>query len=133
MATNETPGAEQPKQLGVDVRVYPVQNDRGSGNTLAFASATIGGCFAIKDIRVMNGKNGPFVAMPCVKGRDGKFYDLCFPVTKEMREALHGAVLGEYQRATEKTSVRGALVEAAKEAKARPAPEAARSADKGAR
>ena len=134
MADNFEPSMEQEsKKLDVDVKVYPVRNDKRFSNILAYASATVGGCVAIKDIRVLDGKNGPFVAMPCVTGKDGKFHDICFPVTKEMREALHGAVLGEYQRATEKTSVRGALVEAAKEAQARPAPEAARSADKGAR
>ena len=134
MADNFEPSMEQEsKKLGVDVRVYPVQSGRGSGNVLAFASATVGGCVAIKDIRVLNSEKGPFVSMPRARGKEGKFYDVCFPVTKEMREALYGAVLGEYQRATEKASVRGALVEAAKEAQARPAPEAARSADKGAR
>ena len=134
MPNTDTPDMKQETaKLGVDVRVYPVQSDRSSGNVLAFASATVGGCFAVKDIRVIHSEKGPFVSMPRSRGKDGKYYDVCFPVTKGMREALYSAVLGEYQRATEKTSVRGALVNAAKEAQARTAPEASRSADKGAR
>lgn len=135
MADNMEPGmGAEAKQLGVDVRVYRVaQSSRGPGNLLAFASATVGGCFAVKNIRILKGKKGPFVSMPRAKDRDGNFYDVCFPVTKEMRDALYGAVLGEYQQVTEKASVRSALADAAKETMARPTPEAIRSADRGVR
>ena len=50
-----------------------------------------------------------------------------------MRKALDAAVKGEYEKAVEKPSLRGALQSAAKEAAARPAPEGHRTADKGAR
>lgn len=41
------------KMLDVNVKVFP-QNDKG--NLLAFASATLGGCFAVTGVRVMNGE-----------------------------------------------------------------------------
>ena len=43
---NMTPetGAAQPAKLDVDVRVYPSKEE---GNLLAFASVTLGGCFAV--------------------------------------------------------------------------------------
>lgn len=115
--------------LDLSVKIYP-QNDKG--NLLAYASATIGGCFAVNGLRVMNGEKGKFVAMPASKDAEGKYHDLCCPTTKEMRKALDTAVLGEYQKAVEKTSVRGALQAGAKEAAARPAPDVPK-ADKGAR
>ena len=64
---------------------------------------------------------------------DGKYHDICCPTTAEMRKALDAAVKGEYEKAVEKPSLRGALQSAAKEAAARPAPEGQRTADKGAR
>ena len=121
----------QKNTLEVSVKVYPHQ-EKG-GNLLAFASATVGGCFAVNGIRVMDSEKGKFVAMPSSKGKDGKYHDICCPTTAEMRQVINTAVLGEYQKAVEKPSLRGALQNAAKEAAARPAPDVQRSADKGAR
>ena len=121
-------------EMNVDVKVHPVQrteNDRS--NLLAYANVTVGNCFAVTDVRVMNGKNGPFVAMPSNKGKDGKFHDTCFPTTAAMREKMNAAVMGEYQRATQKESVRGAIQSGQREAATRPAPEAARARTAGAR
>lgn len=120
--------------LDISVKIYP-QEDKG--NLLAFASATIGGCFAVNGIRLMDSEKGKFVSMPQNKGSDGKYHDICCPTTKEMRKALDAAVLGEYQKSqektAEKTSLRGALQSAAKEAAARPAPAPQKTADKDAR
>ena len=121
-------------EMRVDAKVYPVQhkeNDRS--NLLAFASVTVGGCFAVTNMRVMNGKNGPFVSMPSRKGKDGQFHDTCFPVNGKMREKLNAAVMGAYERATQKESVRGAIQNGRQEAAARPAPETARARAAGAR
>ena len=97
-------GTAQPAKLDVDVRVYPSQKE---GNLLATANITLGGCFAVKGLRVMDGKNGTFVAMPDWKDAEGKRHEICFPVTKDMREAINTAVMGEYQRAVERIATRG--------------------------
>ena len=94
----------QKNTLDVSVKVYPLQ-EKG-GNLLAFASATVGGCFAVNGIRVMDSEKGKFVAMPSSKGKDGKYHDICCPTTAEMRQAINTAVLGEYQKAVEKPSLR---------------------------
>ena len=142
---NMTPetGTAQPAKLDVDVRVYPSKEE---GNLLAFASVTLGGCFAVKGVKIMEGEKGAFVAMPDRKDGKGEYHDICFPTTSEMRQALHTAVLGEYQRVMEliaarsekaRPSVRDALQNAAKGAD-RPAPDKTkappqRKADKGER
>lgn len=123
-------GTAVPAVPGVSVKVYPAKEP---GKLLAFASANLGGVFAINNIRIYHSDKGPFVAMPSTKGKDGQYHDICCPTTKEMREALNGAVLGEYQKAVDRPSVRGALQDAAKEAAAHPAQAYARTADKGAR
>ena len=94
----------QPTKLDLDVKVFPSQRD---GNLLASANITLGGCFAVKGLRVMNGRNGPFVAMPDWKDSKGERHDICFPVTKDMREAINSAVMGEYQRTVERIATRG--------------------------
>ena len=44
-----------PAKLDVVVRVYPSKTE---GNPLAYASVTLGGCFAVKGIRVMDSEKG---------------------------------------------------------------------------
>ena len=63
----------------------------------------LGGEYAIKGLRVVQGKDGPFVAMPqrMVKG---EYQDVVFPVTKEARARLMDAVLDAYEQALEQTA-----------------------------
>ena len=70
-----------------------------TGNVKAIASANLDDCFAVKNIRVIEGKNGLFVSMPSYKGADGEYHDLCFPTTPEMRKQLNNAVEEAYKQA----------------------------------
>ena len=70
-----------------------------TGNVKAIASASLDDCFAVKNIRVIEGKNGLFVSMPSYKGADGEYHDLCFPTTPEMRKQLNNAVSEAYKQA----------------------------------
>ena len=128
------PGKEALAVPGVDVKIYlPKDPEKDHGKLLGFASVNLGGVFAVNNIRIYDSEKGPFVTMPGKKGQDGKYHDICCPTTKEMREALHGAILGAYQKEVEqeRPSVRGAIKAAAKEAAERPAPAPQRAADKG--
>ncbi len=128
------PGKEALAVPGVDVKIYlPKDPEKDHGKLLGFASVNLGGVFAVNNIRIYDSEKGPFVTMPGKKGQDGKYHDICCPTTKEMREALHGAILGAYEKTVEqeRPSVRGALKEAAKEAAERPASTPQRTADKG--
>ena len=125
--------AKSDAAMSVDVKVYPMQQGRNDkSNLLAYASVTLGGCFAVNNVRVMNGKNGPFMAMPSKMGKDKQYHDTCFPTTAAMREKLNTAVMGEYQRATQKESVRGAVQAGQREAAARPPQQTARTAQRAA-
>lgn len=128
------PGKEALAVPGVDVKIYlPKDPEKDHGKLLGFASVNLGGVFAVNNIRIYDSEKGPFVTMPGKKGQDGKYHDICCPTTKEMREALHGAILGAYEKTVEqeRPSVRGALKEAAKEAAERSASTPQRTADKG--
>lgn len=73
-----------------------IRHRNESGPTLAYASVELGGCFVIRDVRVVEGKNGLFAAMPSRRVGD-KFEDLCFPRTRELRQRINDAVLEAYQ------------------------------------
>lgn len=84
------------KTMSIETRIYLVQDH---GKLLARATVTLGGCFAITGIQIMEGKEDqPFVSMPSWKVGE-KYKDICFPCTKEARAALHEAVLNAYEQA----------------------------------
>ena len=131
MNENYTPETEPavPAKLDVAVRIYPSKME---GNPLAYASVTLGGCFAVKGIRIMDSEKGAFVAMPDRKDSKGEYHEICFPTTAEMRETLNTAVMGEYHRVVELIAAQGEKTRAP----APPAPKKAakaRNADRGAR
>lgn len=137
----------------MSARVYPVNDPKQEkGCVLANASVDLGGCFAVTGIKIVEGKEGPFVAMPQRMGRDRKYRDVCFPTTAAMREAINTVVMDAYRgeleqqavraaqaverfsgRNAEKPSVRQALQNAARDAAGRPAPAMTRTMDQGAR
>lgn len=79
---------------------------RPEGPVLAYASATLNGCFAIRGIKIINGEKGAFVSMPSYK-TGSRFQDVCFPITKEFREQLHATVMEAYQQELAQISQRG--------------------------
>lgn len=113
----------------IEARAYPVEKSKS--NTLAFASINIDGKFAVNGIRVVSGENGLFVSMPQTRDAKGEYRDICFPVTKELRQQVNSTVLAEYSAAldalvTQRESTVEKLRAAAAAAKERPAPEAAK-------
>ena len=54
--------------MEIDVKVHSIST---SGSTLARASVTLGGCFAVRGIKIMNSTKGPFVSMPGYQTQKG--------------------------------------------------------------
>ena len=103
--------------MDMTVKVFPVQSSK---NLLATASVTLGGCFAVRGIQIRDGKNGTFVSMPQRKDAKGEYHDICFPTTAEMRQAIQTAVLGEYERTTQKDQSRSSVLSAMRDAQPKP-------------
>lgn len=119
----------------LEIRAYPIAEPKGN----ILGSATIAldtpiGNLAVRDIRIVNGQNGPFIAMPQAKDKDGNYKDLVFPTTKEGRAQLNTAILDAYaaakEKAQEKPSVKDQLRDGAKASKEKSAPDKAKAAIK---
>lgn len=87
-------------EISMEARAYPFTEPKG--NQLGYASVTLNGGFALTGIKIMEGKNGPFVAMPSAKDGQGGYRDVFFPITKELREQLNGVVMDAHNTAIEK-------------------------------
>ncbi|MCP8618170.1 septation regulator SpoVG [Salirhabdus salicampi] len=81
-----------------DVRLRRVNTD---GRMRAIASITLDQEFVVHDIRVIDGNNGLFVAMPSKRTPDGEFRDIAHPINSDTRAKIQDAVLAEYHRAGE--------------------------------
>lgn len=81
-----------------DVRLRPVETD---GRMRAIASITLDEEFVVHDIRVIDGNNGLFVAMPSKRGVDGEFRDIAHPINSDTRAKIQEVVLAEYERVGE--------------------------------
>ena len=79
-----------------EVRIYKTS---GEGPVKAFASVTIDGGFAVHGVRVIEGSKGAFIAFPSRKGKDGKWHDICHPISQDVRQAFSDAVLDAYNKA----------------------------------
>jgi len=81
-----------------EVRVFPVNEEK----LKAYVTITIDDCFVVRDLKVINGNNGLFVAMPSKKRKDGTFKDTAHPVNNETREMIEKKVLSAYEQELEK-------------------------------
>ena len=126
------PEAQTGEGLKLDVNVRPIAP---MGNLLAFANVTIGDCFKIDGFRICSGENGLYVNMPSTQDKQGKWRDVCWPVTADFRRQLNDALIEGYGQAIEnlqatleatkgaadRPSLSGALKENAGKVKAQPA------------
>jgi len=80
------------------VEVLRLHRLSGETSLKAFADVSFAGVFIVKGIKVVEGKNGLFVGMPARKGKDDKWHDTAYPLTKEFREVLNEVVLGAYEQ-----------------------------------
>jgi stage V sporulation protein G len=90
--TNNQDGNKQGKVvifvIVTDVRVRKVLAE---GKMKAIVSVTLDDSFVIHDVKVVEGQNGLFVAMPSRKTPDGEFRDIAHPINTSARELIQSA------------------------------------------
>ena len=76
-----------------EVKVFPVNEER----LKAYVTITLDGCFIVRDLKIIDGNNGLFVAMPSKKRKDGTFRDIAHPLNSECREKMETTILETYR------------------------------------
>ena len=79
-----------------EIRVSLRQGD--DNKLLAFANVTFDNAFAVRGIKIIQGNNGPFIAMPSRKLSDGTYKDIAHPINAETRQMLEKAIIAEYEK-----------------------------------
>jgi stage V sporulation protein G len=77
-----------------EVRVFPVSEERLKG----YATIIFDDCFIVRDLKIIHGNTGLFVAMPSKKRKDGTFKDTAHPLNNSTRQMIEERVLDEYRK-----------------------------------
>lgn len=85
-----------------DVRIRKIAAE---GKMKAIVSITLDNEFVIHDIKVIEGQNGLFIAMPSRKTPDGEFKDIAHPINTDTREKIQSSILKAYEIAVEEENV----------------------------
>lgn len=73
-------------------------NTTDEGRLKAIVSITIDNCLAIHDIKVIEGDDRLFVAMPSRKDDNGFFRDIVHPIDGKTKDMIEEIVLESYTR-----------------------------------
>jgi len=81
-----------------DVKIFPVDEEK----LKAYVTITLDACFVVRDLKVIQGSAGLFVAMPAKKRKDGTYKDIAHPLNTDMRARMERVILDQYERSTER-------------------------------
>ena len=97
-----------PKEdAGLNITDIKIRKLFAEGKVRAVVSIILDGDFAVHDLKVIEGMERLFVAMPNRRSEDGRFQDIVHPITTEARAQLESFVLEHYERAAEQAAPRG--------------------------
>lgn len=85
-----------------DVRIRKVNDE---GKMKAVVSITFDDEFVVHDIKIIEGQNGLFIAMPSRKMGEGDFRDIAHPLVSETRNKIRDAIFEEYDKVLAQKSV----------------------------
>lgn len=83
------------KITSVNVRKIEKENSRMKG----MATVVIDEGFVVRDIRIIEGDKGLFIAMPSKKRPDGEYHDIAHPINQEVRSMFEEAIFKAYEEA----------------------------------
>jgi stage V sporulation protein G len=75
-----------------EVKIFPVEEEK----LKAYVTIVLDHCFVVRDLKIINGSTGLFVAMPSKKRSDGTYKDVAHPLNKSTRVMMEKKVLEAY-------------------------------------
>ena len=78
-----------------DVRIRKIAAD---GKLKAVVSVTFDDEFVVHDIKIIEGQNGLFIAMPSKKMGETDFRDIAHPIVSEARNKIRDVIFEEYEK-----------------------------------
>lgn len=67
------------------------------GKLKAYVTVTFDNCFVVHNVKVIDGNDRVFIAMPSRKTRNGEFKDVAHPISSEFRNELQERIVAAYE------------------------------------
>ncbi|MCQ2586696.1 MAG: septation regulator SpoVG [Treponema sp.] len=77
-----------------DIRIRKLEKE---GKLKAYVTVTFDDCFVVHNVKIIEGNNGVFIAMPSRKTSNGEYKDVAHPINVEFRNSLQEKILAEYE------------------------------------
>lgn len=77
-----------------DIRIRQIAE---TGKMKAVVSVTFDNCFVVHDIKIIEGQDKLFIAMPSRKTPENEYKDIAHPINMEMRELLQQRIIDKYE------------------------------------
>lgn len=87
-----------------DIRIRKIHNE---GKMKAVVSVTIDNAFVVHDIKIIEGNNGLFVAMPSRKVGEEEYRDIAHPINSGARSSMQDLIFAEYNKALQDRNLMG--------------------------
>src|SRR3954470_6843272 len=88
-----------------EVKVFTVDEDK----LKAYITIVLDNCFVVRDLKIISGNTGLFVAMPSKRRKDGAFKDIAHPLNQGTRAIMEKRILDAYLAEIKKTGGRPAV------------------------
>jgi len=89
-----SPIRERLRELKItEIEIRPMQDE---GNLKAFCSIVFDDVFIVHSLKIIQGKDSLFVAMPCREVKSGQFRDTAHPIDNEFRLSMESLILDKY-------------------------------------
>lgn len=76
-----------------ELRIRKVENE---GKLRAYVTVTFDNCFVVHNVKIIEGQNGLFIAMPSRKTANGEYKDVAHPISPDFRTDLQNKIISEY-------------------------------------
>ena len=77
------------------------KTEREGSRMKGYATVTLDDCFVVRNIRIIQGEDKLFIAMPSRKVADDKYEDIAHPINAETRKMFEDAIFEEYEKVEE--------------------------------
>lgn len=84
-----------------ELRIRKVDDE---GKLRAYVTVTFDNCFVVHNVKIIEGQNGLFIAMPSRKTANGEYKDVAHPISPEFRNELQKKIIDEYNAGHVETS-----------------------------
>jgi len=95
-----------------EVKVFPVNEEK----LKAYITIVLDNCFVVRDLKIISGTTGLFVAMPSKRRKDGAFKDIAHPLNQDTRAVMEKRILDAYLSEIKRLGGRTTVTQTAEQA-----------------